>query len=79
MLEGNVWLAYHADMSTLAEIELAARRLSSAERQQLLILVAQSLRAEGQRLPQPRIFTAGEMQAWMDEDERDLQQFRERD
>jgi hypothetical protein len=59
-------------MSTLTEIETAARRLAPAERQQLLIFVAQILREEGQSLPEPRTFSAAEMQAWMDEDEMDL-------
>ncbi|HXE54225.1 MAG TPA: hypothetical protein VN541_14475 [Tepidisphaeraceae bacterium] len=62
-------------MSTLAEIELAARQLSPAERQQLLIRVAQSLREGGHPLPEPRDFSIEEMRAWMDEDERDYQKF----
>jgi len=67
---------YALSMSTLAEIELAARRLSPAEKQQLLILVAQSLREQGAPLPEPRLFSRQQMQAWMDEDERDLKAFR---
>jgi hypothetical protein len=63
-------------MSTLAEIEVAARRLSPAEKQQLLIAVAQSLREENAPLPEPRVFSSAEMQGWMDEDERDLHEFR---
>jgi len=62
-------------MSTVAEIELAARKLPPAEKQQLLMLIAQSLREKGQRLPEPRLFSRVEMQAWMDEDERDLNAF----
>lgn len=61
-----------SEMSTLAEIELAARRLPPAEKQQLLVLVAQSLREQNLPLPQPRLFSPAEMQGWMDEDERDL-------
>lgn len=64
------------NMSTLAEIELAARRLTPAEKQQLLVAVAQSLRQEGKPLPEPRSFSAAEMQAWMDEDERDFKAFK---
>ena len=59
----------------MAEIELAARKLPPAEKQQLLMLIAQSLREKGQRLPEPRLFSRVEMQAWMDEDERDLNAF----
>jgi len=63
-------------MSTLSEIESAARDLPAAEKQQLLVFLAQSLRAEGQLLPEPRQFSAAEMQSWMDEDDRDLRTFR---
>ena len=65
-------------MSTLTEIELAARRLSPAEKQQLLVFVAESLRAHNVPLPQPRLFSPAQMQAWMDEDERDLKEFQGR-
>lgn len=63
-------------MSTLSEIESAARDLPAAQRQQLLVFLAKSLRAEGQSLPEPRHFSAAEMQSWMDEDDRDLKEFR---
>jgi len=59
-------------MSTLLEIELAARELSPAEKQELLLFVAQNLRAEGVALPEPRRFSATEMEGWMEEDDRDL-------
>ena len=62
-------------MSTLTEIESAARQLSPAERQHLLIFIAQMLREEGQFLPEPRAFSPVEMQTWMDEDEQDLKEF----
>jgi hypothetical protein len=64
-------------MSTLEEIELATRRLTPSERQQLIILIAQSLRSEGQPPPQPRDFSLSQMQEWMDEDERDMKKLRE--
>ncbi|MGH7194993.1 MAG: hypothetical protein ACREJM_15885, partial [Candidatus Saccharimonadales bacterium] len=63
-------------MTKLAEIELAARHLPPEEKQRLLVLVAQSLREEGYPLPEPRLFSPDQMQAWMDEDERDLRIFR---
>ena len=63
-------------MSSLTEIEAAAKRLPASEKQQLLVFVAQSLREEGRPLPEPRRFSPEEMQAWMDADERDLRAFR---
>ena len=63
-------------MSTLAEIESAARRLTPDEKRHLLIVVAKMLRDEGQTLPEPRTFSSAEMQAWMDEDERDMNELR---
>jgi hypothetical protein len=65
-------------MSTLTEIESATRRLPAKEKQLLLISIAQMLREESQALPEPRGFSAAEMQQWMDEDEADLTRFRER-
>jgi hypothetical protein len=61
-------------MSTLQEIESAIRQLSVPERQQLLLLIAQNLREQGE-LPPPRSFSAEEIQSWMDEDERDMKEF----
>jgi hypothetical protein len=63
-------------MSTLQEIESAVRKLSPAEKQQLLMSVAESLRAEGRSLPEPRRFSASQMQAWLDEDEQDMRELR---
>jgi hypothetical protein len=63
-------------MSTLLEIEAAARKLPPNEKQELLILLAQSLRASGQPLPEPRQFSAAEIEAWMDEDAADLKKLR---
>jgi hypothetical protein len=64
-------------MSTLVEIADAARKLTPDERRQLLLQLAESLRAEHQPLPPPRKFSREEMQAWMDEDEADMKRFRE--
>ena len=63
-------------MTTLADIEAAARRLPASEKQQLLLLVAQILRAEGRPLPEPRQFTGAEMRGWMDEDDQDAEALR---
>ena len=64
--------AYDRNMSTLVEIEAAVRGLPPNERQQLLLLVAQSLRDDGAPLPEPRKFTSAQMAEWMDEDEQDM-------
>ena len=63
-------------MSTLAEIESAATALSSREKAELLLFVAGQLRAEGTPLPEPRLFSPEQLQAWMDEDEADMRNFR---
>ena len=62
-------------MSTLAEIEPAAEMLPAVEQQELLLFLAARLRARGDALPEPRLFTPEQLQAWMDEDEADLRRF----
>jgi hypothetical protein len=63
-------------MSTLAEIESAAAALPPQEKAELLLFVAGQLRAQGAPLPEPRLFSPGQLQAWMDEDEEDMRKFR---
>jgi hypothetical protein len=63
-------------MSTFQEIVCAARQLSAKERQRLLISLAESLRAEEVLLPPPRRFTRAEIEGWIEEDERDLADYR---
>lgn len=63
-------------MSTLVEIESAAAALSAGEKAELLLFVAQQLRTEQAPLPEPRLFTKDQLQAWMDEDEEDMRRFR---
>lgn len=63
-------------MSTLTEIESAVAALPAAEKAELLLFVAEQLRAENASLPEPRLFTAEQLQAWMDEDEADMREFR---
>jgi hypothetical protein len=41
-----------------------------------LVSLAESLRGEGRSLPPPRSFTRAEIEAWIEEDERDLAEFR---
>ena len=67
---------YHLVMSTLVEIETAAKHLPESDRQRLLISLMQSLRLTSQPLPAPRLFSVEEMQGWMDEDEADLNALR---
>lgn len=61
-------------MSTLAEIETAADALPPEQKQELLLFLAVRLR-EGRTLPQPRDFTKAEMDAWIVEDEADMESF----
>lgn len=55
-------------MSTLVEIEEAVTRLSEDEKRQLMLFVMRSLQPD--EMPEPRIFTKEQIQAWIDEDER---------
>ena len=63
-------------MSSLAEIESAAAVLPAEEKAKLLLFVADQLRARGAPLPEPRLFSQEQLQAWMDEDEEDMRKFR---
>jgi len=63
-------------MRTLAEIESAAAALSPQDKAELLLFVAGQLRADGAPLPEPRLFSPEQLQAWMDEDEADMRSFR---
>ena len=54
-------------MSTLEEIEAAAAKLPKSQQQELLLFLARRLREAG-ALPEPRLFSAEQLQAWMDED-----------
>jgi hypothetical protein len=67
---------YYHVMSTLVEIESAAKQLPESDRQRLLISLIQSLGLTSQPLPPPRLFSLEEMQGWMDEDEADLKSLR---
>lgn len=64
-------------MVTLAEIEAAAVSLSPAEKQELMLFLASRLRAEGAKLPEPRVFSADEMARWIAEDEADMRRLQE--
>lgn len=75
---GNSWEAassvgYTSGMSTLGEIEAAAEKLPPAEKQELLLFLAARLRALAGGLPPPRKFSADQVQAWIAEDEAEVQ------
>jgi hypothetical protein len=62
-------------MKTLAEIERAVEELPAAQKTQLLFFVAQSLRDNEIPLPEPRLFSQEQVQAWLDEDEEGMRRF----
>jgi hypothetical protein len=61
---------------SLTEIEKEAQNLPVAKRTELLLFLAESLRKEQAPLPEPRIFSDPQLQAWMDEDEDAMRRFR---
>lgn len=63
-------------MSTLAEIENAAEKLSIEEKEELLLFLAARLRGQRQKMPPPRRFGREQVGAWIAEDEADLQRLR---
>ncbi len=63
-------------MSTLTEVESAVQNLSLPERQKLLLFLAENLRAESSQLPEPRLYSSEEVQAWIAEDEEDMHKLR---
>ncbi|MCI0536151.1 MAG: hypothetical protein L0Z50_13075 [Verrucomicrobiales bacterium] len=63
-------------LKTLVEIERAVEELSSSQKTELLLFVAQSLRGEQATLPDPRLFSDEQLRAWMDEDEAAMRRFR---
>jgi hypothetical protein len=65
-------------MIALPEIESAVRKLSDRDKQQLLLVIAQSLRVQAPALPESLKFTAGEVQDWIQEDDDDMERLRDR-
>ncbi|MBM3888522.1 MAG: hypothetical protein FJ388_05275 [Verrucomicrobia bacterium] len=63
-------------MTTLAEIERAAEQLPGAEQAELLYFLVQRLGEANLPLPEPREFSAEQLQQWMDEDEADMKRFK---
>jgi len=64
-------------MSSLAEIETAAEKLSPQQKQELMLFLGERLRVERAGLPEPRQFSRDQIQSWVAEDEADLKHFRE--
>jgi hypothetical protein len=60
-------------VNTLADIEAAANALSDAEKQELLLFLAASLRRDRINAPEPRRFSAATIKAWIAEDETDFE------
>ena len=66
---------YIVAVSTLVEIEEAARALSTEEREELLVAVASSLHDEKRALPPPRKFSPEQIQQWIADDEAGMAEF----
>ena len=64
-------------MTTLSEIEAAADALSVEQKRELLLFLAERLRAQRAPLPQPRRFGREQVAQWVAEDEADAKRFRE--
>lgn len=65
-------------MNTLADIETAADALTGAEKQELLLFLAASLRRDRAKTPEPRRFSADILRAWIAEDEADFERLSRR-
>ncbi|PYL41346.1 MAG: hypothetical protein DMF42_10680 [Verrucomicrobia bacterium] len=63
-------------MSTLAEIEAAADALSPEQKQELMLFLAARLRANGAKMPEPRVFSPDEIANWIARDETDMARFK---
>jgi hypothetical protein len=68
---------WHSEIvKTLAEIERAAEQLPEAQQAELVYYLIQRLDEANLPLPEPREFSTGQLQQWMDEDEADLRRFK---
>jgi len=63
-------------MSTLAQIEAAVEALPPEQKQELILFLAARLRADGAQMPPTRRFSKEQMDAWIAEDEADMERFR---
>ena len=64
-------------MSTLAEIEAAAKSLPPNEREELAIKLIAELPNGGTFLPEPRVFSKEQIKEWLDEDAKQGREIRE--
>jgi hypothetical protein len=62
-------------MSKLAQIEDAVGKLTEEERAELLLRLGGSLHVRG-AMREPRIFSEEQIDAWVEEDERAMQELR---
>jgi hypothetical protein len=60
-------------MTTLADLKIAADALTEAEKQELLLFLAASLRRTRAQRPEPRQFSAETIKAWIADDEADFE------
>ena len=67
----------HWWQALVAQAPVAAGSLSPADKQQLLLFLAASLRSARRHAPEPRLFVREQLAAWIDEDEADMRRFRE--
>lgn len=65
-------------MNTLDEIEAAADALSPQEKQELLIFLATRLRRERKQALPPRRFSREQIEAWIAEDEADMERLHQK-
>ena len=63
-------------MSTLGEIEATADALPPEQKQELMLFLAARLRANGAKMPRPRVFSSDEIANWIARDEADLARFK---
>ena len=63
-------------MRTLAEIEAVVNRLPTAQKLELMLFLAQTLRKNQAPLPKPREFSKEQLDRWMDDDEMTMCKFR---
>jgi hypothetical protein len=59
-------------MTTLAEIEAAADRLSVEQKGELFLYLATRLQTEPEQMPEPRTFSAEQIAGWIADDEADF-------
>jgi hypothetical protein len=67
---------FGSTMQSLVDIEQAVQNLSVEQQAELLLFVAERLRSQRARLPEPREFTEEQLRVWLDEDERAMERFR---